>query len=209
MRNERAAVPLLLFIHTLLLVTPAVMCGGAESITRGAIPWGLGVLSFIFLAEVAAQPRDRNVMPSVGLEHRLASGSNVVQGAFLLGAFQLFFVSALDQTPGMAARYGGGFILAVGCVLRFTAIRSLGHGFTDGFSPLTRSAISSGPYRFLHHPAETGLLMLPVGLAIMLGTWPMLPIAMPPLLFCAVARIWTEERCLARSRTMADALRRP
>lgn len=198
MRSDFAVLPLLLAMNLVLLAAPAAISGGLEQITRGAAPHALALLTSAMAVEVLAQSGDRVLTLRAGHEHRLATSLNVVQGAVLLVTLQLIFAVA-TTTASHAWWSRAGVVIAAGaCVLRFTAIRALGRGFTDGFAPTSTHVVTRGPYRFFGHPAETGILLLPIGLAMMVDACAVLPLALPVLAACSVIRIAAEQQALAK-----------
>lgn len=197
MRSDFAVLPLLLAMNVALLAAPAAISGGLEQITRGAAPHALVLLTAAMAAEVLAQPGDRVLTLRAGHEHRLATSLNVVQGAALLVSLQLIFAVAATSASHAWWNRAGMVIAAGACVLRFTAIRTLDRGFTDGFAPTCTHVVTRGPYRFCGHPAEAGILLLPIGLAMMLDACAVLPLAVPVLAACSVIRIAAEQRALA------------
>lgn len=192
-KAEIAFLPLLVAIHVVLVVAPAMMCGGIEAVTGGPIPWALTMLSTIMVVEIAVQSPARSIMPSGGLESRLVAVLNILQAGLVLGCLQCILVAAVGRPARIGGMCLGGVTLAIGGWLRCAAIAALGRGFTDGFSPAVSRRVLRGPYRFIGHPAEAGLLLLPVGVAIMMDAPAMLATTLPPLAVCAMIRTWAEE----------------
>jgi protein-S-isoprenylcysteine O-methyltransferase Ste14 len=91
----------------------------------------------------------------------------------------------------------GLLMMAAGLVVRLWAILTLGRYFTvdvrvhDG-----QTVVDRGPYRWVRHPAYTGLLVFVVGLGVALTNWAsLLVLALLPAVGLLV-RIRSEERAL-------------
>lgn len=98
---------------------------------------------------------------------------------FLLAAAASFglVVSILDGPlergrPGWAMLAGGIAILLAGSALRIAARRALGRNFSAVISTTRdQQLVTSGPYRFVRHPAYAGSILVWVGGALALGSW--------------------------------------
>jgi protein-S-isoprenylcysteine O-methyltransferase Ste14 len=130
-----------------------------------------------------------------GTENRLAMLWNILQGVVVLITLQVFTVmgntSPLGGTQwaliGLAA-------LIIGLVLRSAAIRTLGEHFSDGFQPSAASRVIAGPYCFIRHPAELGLLMMIAGFGTVLCGWTILTITLfAAMTIVSTVRIFIEE----------------
>ncbi len=195
----------LLALNAALLGAPAVWHGGVEAIAWGRVPVSLAILSVGMACELCAESADRVLRPHSRNEERAATILNAIQGLCVLAVMQAMLVTAATTSTAMTWLTPVGiFIMAGGVVLRCAAIRSLGRGFTDGFSPVEGIVVSRGPYRFLDHPAELGLLIIPLGLALVLGVCSLLPVTMPVLVVCAAMRIVSENVAIAASRRSAE-----
>jgi protein-S-isoprenylcysteine O-methyltransferase Ste14 len=92
-------------------------------------------------------------------------------------AFFLAFASALFLPSLMIPWTRALFVAGVCCVLAGTALRryavaTLGRYFTvDVATEASQPVIDDGPYRFVRHPAYSGLLLSLVGFALALGNW--------------------------------------
>ncbi|HEY4238424.1 MAG TPA: isoprenylcysteine carboxylmethyltransferase family protein [Kofleriaceae bacterium] len=62
----------------------------------------------------------------------------------------------------------GAVILVGGIALRLWAIRTLGDAFATAIAP--RRIVRTGPYRWLRHPSELGLVLAAAGGAVWLGS---------------------------------------
>jgi protein-S-isoprenylcysteine O-methyltransferase Ste14 len=91
----------------------------------------------------------------------------------------------------------GLLLMATGLVVRLWAILVLGRFFTvDVRVHPGQTVVDRGPYRWVRHPAYTGLLVFLVGLGLALTNWAsLLVLALLPALGLIV-RIRSEERAL-------------
>ena len=105
---------------------------------------------------------------------------------------------ARDLTTPPALFVTGGTLIVLGVSLRVTAIRALGSAFVSTTTAPTR-IIRSGPYRFMRHPSEVGLLAAAVGAAVLLSSGlaaGVIAFALAPLIIV---------RCAAEDRTIVTA----
>jgi protein-S-isoprenylcysteine O-methyltransferase Ste14 len=73
---------------------------------------------------------------------------------------------------GIAAQYAGLIIMVAGFLFRDWALWSLGRFFSRIIQiESEHQLITNGPYRFLRHPAYTGMLMIFFGFLLGIGTW--------------------------------------
>lgn len=129
---------------------------------------------------------------------RILVGSMVV--SLVLG------VVAARRLPGLALPGDGWVWVGLGCVvawcgiaLRAWAIATLGRFFRrDVTIAADQIVVTSGPYRWLRHPAYSGNLLVALGLGLMLGNaGSVLVLAVVPFLG-HVPRVRVEEAALAR-----------
>lgn len=95
-----------------------------------------------------------------------------------------------------AVFYVGLAVMAVGIVLRFTAVIVLGRFFT--FVVMVGSdqhVVQTGPYRWIRHPSYTGSLLIVAGLLLAMTNWLSL-LAILPVLAALLYRMNVEERAL-------------
>ena len=114
---------------------------------------------------------------------RGGSARDAVQGAAL----------GLAVLGGLASGPGAWVLVAGGVALRLWAVHTLGRSFHDAAAWLPgQRRVTTGPYRWLRHPAELGSLLVAAG-TCWAGPWPLvLPVAALALL-----RIRSEEVTLA------------
>ena len=88
----------------------------------------------------------------------------------------------------------GLIVLWLGFALRVWAIAALGGSFrtTVEVEP-NQAVISAGPYRWVRHPAYTGLLLIAVGFGVVCGAWLSLVLCVVLLVPALVRRIHVEE----------------
>ncbi|MCB9671232.1 MAG: hypothetical protein H6734_17245 [Alphaproteobacteria bacterium] len=88
----------------------------------------------------------------------------------------------------------GLLVLALGLALRVWAARTLGAGFGAGLVP-TVPLTSAGPYRYVAHPSELGLVLGACGLAVACGVTVALPAVLVGL--PSAFRVGVEARALS------------
>ena len=124
---------------------------------------------------------------------------NWAQGVGLLAGFELSLLLAPQGHVAPALCLAGGLMVLSGAALRCLAIRQLGDGFTNTSRPATAALCKDGVYRWLRHPAETGLLLIAAGFPLALGVWAAMLVVMPVLALLSLIRIRCEERGLAKA----------
>jgi len=88
-------------------------------------------------------------------------------------------------------------VLVTGIVLRRLCFRALGQSFTGEVRVRAEQrVITSGPYRWVRHPAYTAGILMIVGVALTLGTWLGAVIALPLTVGGYWYRVRVEERAL-------------
>lgn len=103
------------------------------------------------------------------------------------------------QLPSAATMVGIA-VAWLGLLLRWWSFRTLGRYFTLVLrtSP-DQDVVDRGPYRVLRHPSYTGLLMVVLGCALMVGNWVGLLVCCAWVWAAMVYRIRVEERALAEA----------
>ena len=124
---------------------------------------------------------------------------------FIVGTIAAVLVAialAPLATPGSPLRLPGDPWIAAaglpvvwaGLVIRFWAVRELGHAFRttvevhDG-----QDVVDTGPYRLVRHPSYTGLLLIAAGFGLGGGNWPGLALCVVLPALATLRRIRVEE----------------
>lgn len=101
---------------------------------------------------------------------------------------------------GLAAgwpQYLGLALVLGGSLLRSWSLIRLGQFFSRTVEiEAGHQLVTGGPYRWLRHPAYTGMLLINLGAALALGTWAGALISLALILAATLYRIRVEERVL-------------
>jgi protein-S-isoprenylcysteine O-methyltransferase Ste14 len=124
---------------------------------------------------------------------RPSRGTLALPTGIVLGASHV--AGVLEHIAVGGGSLAGAAMLAGGIALRWWAISTLGPLFATSLEPMRR--IHAGPYRWLRHPSELGLLLAAAGGALLLGSRVAvaLGIALVPM---SVLRCRRENQQLAR-----------
>jgi protein-S-isoprenylcysteine O-methyltransferase len=88
-------------------------------------------------------------------------------------------------------------LLAVGLVIRITAIYTLGRSFTANVSiHETQTLHQSGLFRYMRHPSYTGMVLIFLALGLRMQNWLSLLVVMVPPVAALLYRIHVEEAAL-------------
>lgn len=127
------------------------------------------------------------------------------RGSFLV-VFVGIFVALFTSNSLRAAGIGllpawtvivGLLLLGAGIAVRLWAVRALGRFFS--FVVQVRAdhrMVTEGPYRWLRHPSYTGVILAVLGYAVLVGSWPAIPIVAAVVGTVIGYRISVEERAL-------------
>lgn len=179
------------------IANAALVCLPACVINGGYVPPHAAVAIFVAaVCEGLALSPQR--VDSNGTENRLVMLWNIAHGMAVLISLQAFTVMANTSPPaGEECGLIGAALLMVGLVLRTAAIRTLGEHFADGFEPSAARRVIAGPYRFIRHPAEFGLLLIIAGFGTLVCGWSILPVALfAALTVVSMIRVIMEEIAL-------------
>jgi protein-S-isoprenylcysteine O-methyltransferase Ste14 len=144
-----------------VLLLPALAFSPARA---GAHGWTFFAFVSAFAFFEAASARGDDV--STGR----ASHGPAATGVALLVVFATALLSASTTVHGWALAVGA-IAMAGGIALRCAAMMALGPAFVSELRPLTsRDRVVHGPYRWLEHPSEIGLLVLAAGAVLVLGS---------------------------------------
>ena len=101
---------------------------------------------------------------------------------------------------GVAAQYVGLIIMVAGFLLRSWALWRLGRFFSRVVQIESgHQLITNGPYRFLRHPAYTGMLMIFFGFLLGISTWLGALLGLILIGVAVLYRINIEERVLTEN----------
>jgi protein-S-isoprenylcysteine O-methyltransferase Ste14 len=133
-----------------------------------------------------------------GNENGLVMLWNIAHGVAVLICLQAFTVMANTSPLGRQEwEVIGAALLIGGIALRTAAIRTLGEHFADGFEPSAATRVIAGPYHFIRHPAELGLLLIIVGFGTLVRGWSIVPVALfAALTVVSTMRVIIEEMAL-------------
>jgi protein-S-isoprenylcysteine O-methyltransferase Ste14 len=110
----------------------------------------------------------------------------------------IFYVLKMGHFPiGATGLSIGYLVLALGLIIRWVAISSLGNAFTVKVSILEKHTLkTNGIYRYIRHPSYTGLLLyyLALGIIMQNGVCFLLLLIFP--LLAVINRIQVEEKVL-------------
>ena len=97
-----------------------------------------------------------------------------------------------------AATPFGWTLIAVGSALVVSAIIYIRRGVAGRVDPLLDCIVRGGPYRYIRHPVYLGMLMILVGIALRLGSWPGVAAAVFVFLPSIILRANWEETALQK-----------
>jgi protein-S-isoprenylcysteine O-methyltransferase Ste14 len=94
----------------------------------------------------------------------------------------------------------GVMLFAVGLLLRWWAIVTLGRFFTvDVTIEKDHELVERGPFRLVRHPSYTGVLLAFVGFALTLRNWGAILVILVPIFAAFIHRMNVEEEALLRA----------
>ena len=100
----------------------------------------------------------------------------------------------------VVVQYLGLLLLLIGSVLREWAIIKLGRFFSRTIQiEEAHKIIRDGPYRWIRHPAYTGMILIYLGIALAIGTWLGAFLTLGLMLGATMYRISVEERMLVEA----------
>lgn len=131
-------------------------------------------------------------------ESQLVMLWNISHGVAVMICLQAFTVTANTSSLGDGHwELVGAALLIVGLALRTTAIRTLGEHFADGFEPSAARRVIAGPYHFIRHPAELGLLLIILGFGTLVCGWSIVTVTLfAALTAVSTVRVIMEEMAL-------------
>jgi protein-S-isoprenylcysteine O-methyltransferase Ste14 len=117
----------------------------------------------------------------------------------LLALYLATVVPWLTVPDRTAASWCALVVLWAAIALRLWSFRTLGRYFT--FTVLTstdQAVVTTGPYRFVRHPAYSALVLAAVAGGLLIGNWLSLVVLVGAVTGALVYRITVEERALER-----------
>jgi protein-S-isoprenylcysteine O-methyltransferase Ste14 len=91
-------------------------------------------------------------------------------------------------------------LIALGLVLRWTAILTLGRFFTPNVVIQSgHTVVRTGVYRYVRHPSYSGMLVAFLGVGLGFGNWLSLLSVLIPITLALLYRIRVEERALTET----------
>ena len=146
------------------------------------------LVSVTMTSRAGAEDHDRSTLRLLWLVIMLAVAAGIVVAGTGLGAVGHF---------RQAVHLAGVLLIAVGLVVRWSAILTLKHYFTVNVALHTdHKIIDAGLYRHVRHPAYTGSLLSFFGLGLALVNWLSLALVFLPVLAAFLVRIKQEEKVL-------------
>ena len=153
----------------------------------------------VFFIEYIVVPR---AIARVGSDHpilvRDRSSITVIGfiGIVAIIAALVFRYLNITVAPDVVQYIGLGLI-PIGLAVREWAIIKLGHFFTRTVQiKPDHQLITNGPYRWIRHPAYTGMLLIDLGIALALGTWIGGMLTLVLVLGATMYRVFIEEKVL-------------
>jgi protein-S-isoprenylcysteine O-methyltransferase Ste14 len=203
MRSKLACSFLGSLVHTAVLLAPLAATGRLAS---AAADWPVVALVLMagafYLAELSAMEHaERRARPPALRIDRLARRLALCS---CLAVLAVFWTALLERAAGpvsFAWHQALGFVMMpAGIAMRRAAIGRLGERFVTSVSADGRcELVDEGVYARVRHPSETGLLLVTLGAAILLGSSAAAAVWCAVLLPLTLARIGIEDRCLSRA----------
>jgi protein-S-isoprenylcysteine O-methyltransferase len=107
--------------------------------------------------------------------------------------------AAISWQPAAIFRLGI-LVILLGVVLRWHAIRTLGHYFTrDVAVSANQHLVRRGPYRFVRHPAYSGTFLTMLGVGLAMTNWASLLVLCVCVLLGHLYRVRIEEKALVQA----------
>ena len=170
-----------------VLLAPAWALSPARAFVHVWVVVGLAtIFAAVEAACATADDRTDRVLPIGPTLTALALLATIVV-SLLSAAAQ---VSAAEMTIGAS-------VAALGILLRAAAMRTLGGAFVTQTRP-SAALVRHGPYRWLRHPSELGLLAIAVGITVIAGSVAALWVVAMALAPIVVVRTQLESRELSR-----------
>ena len=180
--------PLVFSLHT----NPGYTIAFVIALLIWIVPERLGLFWLRSARDPSAQRQDR--------------GSFLVLNVWLIGGLVAGFVLAVLWTGAAIPWFrpqvtiAGIVLMLLGVALRWWSISTLGRYFTlDVAVRSAQPVVHSGPYRWVRHPAYSGLLLTLLGVGLALDNWASLVAAVAGGLIGLLYRVRVEEQALERA----------
>ena len=175
--------------------------GWGHVFTNPVIPAFLTIVSAFCIAECWEGSKQIEVIvcnTKTWLEVALAG----LTGGVLFMVFAISLGEHLNTATGLdiGSRLAGASIACIGIFLRVAAFRELGRAFVSMPRVVVgQRLVVKGPYGFLRHPSETGIICISLGIAWMMNSSLGLLITASLLLPLSYSRVTREERVLTKN----------
>ena len=127
---------------------------------------------------------------------------SIVTGGGVMAACILAFAWTAPAIPWLRPQItlAGIVVVALGAVLRWWAIFTLGRYFTFNVAVrATQPVVQSGPYRFMRHPSYTAILIMLLGVGLALTNWASLVVLLAGgVIGLLIASMWKSASWLRR-----------
>ncbi len=188
-------------IHVVLLSLPMLLA------TQMGSRWGdrmqydfLLLSSLVFLADASHCRFATTPSPIADADDQ----QSMLRLAWMTGTTMLgiFWVAQCEHllrlpSPSTTVQCVGGALMLAGAMLRFLSIQTLGESFSTALVAADdRSLVTTGIFRFMRHPSETGILAVMIGAGILLQSWIAMGLIVVLLLPVILIRVIREERFL-------------
>lgn len=163
---------------------------------------GIEILMFLWVSSEILLGVSRRATP--GKDHISDRGSGRILWFVIVGSVVFALVLrtlAWGRIPFSPTLLDGLALLFLlgGIGLRWWAILSLGHSFTTNVAVRPeQNVISTGPYKWIRHPAYAGMLAAFLGCGSYFGSWLSLGVLLLPISAAILYRVRVEEAALIR-----------
>jgi protein-S-isoprenylcysteine O-methyltransferase Ste14 len=178
--------------NTALLVGVTLAWGPPGRLGEPAVLTALLLAAAARFVDSRRAPSAERLGASRSASHSAAWVAATGVGVLAVDVLALITSSRLHNVGLFAA---GALSMAIGVGLRWAAIRELGHRFRDD-GRVSEDRVSSGVYRVLRHPADTGLVMLSLGMACLMGSGAAAALWLFAVVPATLRRVALEERGL-------------